>query len=104
MSSCLSIVSTMTFQSTWQRRFSSTPSQTLPFTCAHGLVLQVPAMHQVAEVSYGESPPLPIQNVGGNQRLGQEREVASALQDWMDTCFSEGSFLRVVGELKGSPT
>ncbi|CAO2591254.1 Serpin E3 [Lemmus lemmus] len=54
MSSWLSIISTMTFQSTWQRRFSSMTSQTLPFTCAHGLVLQVPAMHQVAEVSYGQ--------------------------------------------------
>ncbi|XP_026639015.1 serpin E3 isoform X1 [Microtus ochrogaster] len=54
VSSWLSIVSTMTFQSTWQRRFSSMALQTLPFTCAHGLVLQVPAMHQVAEVSYGQ--------------------------------------------------
>ncbi|XP_038165826.1 serpin E3 [Arvicola amphibius] len=54
VSSWLSIVSTMTFQSTWQRRFSSMASQTMPFTCAHGLVLQVPTMHLVAEVSYGQ--------------------------------------------------
>ncbi|XP_040596486.1 serpin E3 isoform X2 [Mesocricetus auratus] len=50
----LSIMSTMTFQSTWQRRFSSMASQPLPFTRAQGLVLQVPAMHQVTEVSYGQ--------------------------------------------------
>ncbi|XP_057641950.1 serpin E3 [Chionomys nivalis] len=62
VSSWLSIVSTMTFQSTWQRRFSSMASQTLPFTCAHGLVLQVPAMHQVAEVSYGQ-----FQDVAGHR-------------------------------------
>ncbi|XP_060247279.1 serpin E3 [Meriones unguiculatus] len=54
LSTRLSIMSTMTFQSTWQKKFSSMTSQPLPFTCAHGLVLQVPAMHQVAEVSYGQ--------------------------------------------------
>ncbi|XP_052588950.1 serpin E3 [Peromyscus californicus insignis] len=54
LSTQLSIMSTMTFQSTWQRRFSSLAWQPLPFTCAHGLILQVPAMHQVAEVSYGQ--------------------------------------------------
>ncbi|XP_051051128.1 serpin E3 [Phodopus roborovskii] len=54
LSTQLSIMSTMTFQSTWQRRFSSMASQPLPFTCAQGLVLQVPAMHQVTEVSYGQ--------------------------------------------------
>ncbi|XP_028614569.1 serpin E3 [Grammomys surdaster] len=54
LSTQLSIVSTMTFQSTWQKRFSSVASKPLPFTCAHGLVLQVPTMHQVAEVSYGQ--------------------------------------------------
>ncbi|XP_048196552.1 serpin E3 [Perognathus longimembris pacificus] len=53
MSAQLALVSTMTFQSTWQRRFSSMDSQPLPFTCAHGLVLQVPMMHQMAEVNYG---------------------------------------------------
>ncbi|XP_021037224.1 serpin E3 [Mus caroli] len=53
LSTQLSIMSTMTFQSTWQKRFS-VASQPLPFTRAHGLVLQVPAMHQVAEVSYGQ--------------------------------------------------
>ncbi|XP_021059083.1 serpin E3 [Mus pahari] len=53
LSTQLSITSTMTFQSTWQKRFSMA-SQPLPFTGAHGLVLQVPAMHLVAEVSYGQ--------------------------------------------------
>ncbi|XP_052047198.1 serpin E3 [Apodemus sylvaticus] len=54
LSTQLSIMSTMTFQSTWQKRFSSVTLKSLPFTRAHGLVLQVPAMHQVAEVSYGQ--------------------------------------------------
>ncbi|KAL1781205.1 serpin E3 [Sigmodon hispidus] len=54
LSAQLSIMSTMTFQSTWQRRFSSVVSQLLPFTCANGAVLHVPGMHQVAEVSYGQ--------------------------------------------------
>ncbi|XP_042541309.1 serpin E3 [Dipodomys spectabilis] len=53
MSAQLVLVSTMTFQNTWQRRFSSMDSQPLPFTCVHGLVLQVPMMHQMAEVNYG---------------------------------------------------
>lgn len=34
-------------------------TQLLPFTCAQGLVLQVPMMYQMAEVNYGE--PLPRQ-------------------------------------------
>ncbi|KAM5288039.1 serpin E3 [Ctenodactylus gundi] len=50
----LVLMSTMTFQSTWQRRFSSVNSQALPFTCADGHVLQVPMMHQMAEVNYGQ--------------------------------------------------
>ncbi|XP_023572982.1 serpin E3 isoform X2 [Octodon degus] len=49
----LALVSTMTFQSSWQRTFSSMDSQPLPFTCASGLILQVPMMHQMAEVNYG---------------------------------------------------
>ncbi|XP_036349365.2 serpin E3 [Ochotona princeps] len=50
----LTIVSTMSFQSTWQKAFSSTDSQLLPFTCANGRILQVPMMHQMAEVNYGQ--------------------------------------------------
>uniref|UniRef100_A0A8D2ARU2 Serpin family E member 3 n=1 Tax=Sciurus vulgaris TaxID=55149 RepID=A0A8D2ARU2_SCIVU len=50
----LALVSTMTFQSTWRRRFSSTNSQALPFTCALGRVFQVPMMHQMTEVNYGQ--------------------------------------------------
>ncbi|MBZ3890631.1 Serpin E3 [Sciurus carolinensis] len=50
----LALVSTMTFQSTWRRRFSSTNSQALPFTCARGRVFQVPMMHQMTEVNYGQ--------------------------------------------------
>lgn len=53
----LVLVSTMSFQGTWRKRFSSTDTQILPFTCAHGLVLQVPMMHQMAEVNYGELCP-----------------------------------------------
>lgn len=53
----LTIVSTMSFQSTWQKAFSSTDSQLLPFTCANGRILQVPMMHQMAEVNYGEHFP-----------------------------------------------
>ncbi|XP_049708854.1 serpin E3 [Elephas maximus indicus] len=49
----LVLVSSMSFQSTWQKRFS-TDTQLLPFTCAEGLVLQVPMMYQVAEVNYGQ--------------------------------------------------
>ncbi|KAF3825853.1 hypothetical protein GH733_006680, partial [Mirounga leonina] len=50
----LAIVSTMSFQSTWRQRFSSTDTQLLPFTGAQGLVLQVPMMYQMAEVNYGQ--------------------------------------------------
>ncbi|KAM6179209.1 serpin E3 [Erethizon dorsatum] len=50
----LALVSTMTFQSPWQRTFSSMNLQPLPFTCPHGLILRVPMMHQTAEVNYGQ--------------------------------------------------
>ncbi|XP_077926078.1 serpin E3 [Halichoerus grypus] len=50
----LALVSTMSFQSTWRQRFSSTDTQLLPFTGAQGLVLQVPMMYQMAEVNYGQ--------------------------------------------------
>ncbi|EHH58609.1 hypothetical protein EGM_08495, partial [Macaca fascicularis] len=58
----LVLVSTMSFQGTWRKRFSSTDTQILPFTCAHGLVLQVPMMHQMAEVNYGQ-----FQDTAGHQ-------------------------------------
>ncbi|XP_032730007.1 serpin E3 [Lontra canadensis] len=50
----LALVSTMSFQSTWQQRFSSRDTQLLPFTGAQGLVIQVPMMYQMAEVNYGQ--------------------------------------------------
>ncbi|XP_004433737.1 PREDICTED: serpin E3 [Ceratotherium simum simum] len=50
----LALVSTMSFQSTWRQRFSSMDTQLLPFTCAQGLILQVPMMYQMAEVNYGQ--------------------------------------------------
>ncbi|XP_053419140.1 serpin E3 isoform X1 [Nycticebus coucang] len=58
----LALVSTMTFQGTWRKRFYPTDTQLLPFTCAHGLVLQVPTMHQMAEVNYGQ-----FQDAAGHQ-------------------------------------
>ncbi|ELW72329.1 Serpin E3 [Tupaia chinensis] len=58
----LAVVSTMTFRSTWQKRFSSADTQLLPFTCAHGCVLQVPMMYQMAEVNYGQ-----FQDAAGHQ-------------------------------------
>uniref|UniRef100_A0A8C3VSS0 Serpin family E member 3 n=1 Tax=Catagonus wagneri TaxID=51154 RepID=A0A8C3VSS0_9CETA len=50
----LVLLSTMTFQSVWRHPFSSADTQLLPFTCARGLVLQVPMMYQMAEVNYGQ--------------------------------------------------
>ncbi|XP_027960587.1 serpin E3 [Eumetopias jubatus] len=50
----LALVSTMSFQSTWRQKFSSTDTQLLPFTGTQGLVLQVPMMYQMAEVNYGQ--------------------------------------------------
>lgn len=50
----LALVSTVSFQSSWWQRFPSTDTQVLPFTCAQGLILQVPMMYQMAEVNYGE--------------------------------------------------
>ncbi|XP_031321829.2 serpin E3 [Camelus dromedarius] len=57
----LLLVSTMSFQSAWRHRFSS-DTQLLPFTCAQGLVLQVPMMYQMAEVNYGQ-----VQDPAGHQ-------------------------------------
>uniref|UniRef100_G1Q3C7 Serpin domain-containing protein n=1 Tax=Myotis lucifugus TaxID=59463 RepID=G1Q3C7_MYOLU len=42
------------FQSAWWQRAPSTDTQLLPFTCAQGLVLQVPMMYQMAVVDYGK--------------------------------------------------
>ncbi|XP_060050857.1 serpin E3 [Erinaceus europaeus] len=50
----LALVSTATFQSAWLQSFSSTNTQLLPFTCAQGHIVQVPMIHQMAEVNYGE--------------------------------------------------
>uniref|UniRef100_A0A8C5XN88 Serpin family E member 3 n=1 Tax=Microcebus murinus TaxID=30608 RepID=A0A8C5XN88_MICMU len=58
----LALVSTMSFQGTWRKRFSPTDTKLLPFTCAPGLVLQVPMMHQMAEVNYGQ-----FQDAAGHQ-------------------------------------
>lgn len=78
-------------------------SQTLPFTCAHGLVLQVPAMHQVAEVSYGESPSCP-HSESRRKPATRAREGGGLCFTGLDGhMFSEGSFLKVVGGLEGSP-
>ncbi|GAB5566318.1 serpin E3 isoform X1 [Prionailurus iriomotensis] len=54
----------MTGTSTWRQRFSSRDTQLLPFTCAPGLVLQVPMMYQMAEVNYGKSQ---FQDPAGHQ-------------------------------------
>uniref|UniRef100_A0A8C9A152 Serpin family E member 3 n=1 Tax=Prolemur simus TaxID=1328070 RepID=A0A8C9A152_PROSS len=58
----LALVSTMSFRGTWRKRFSPTDTKLLPFTCAHGPVLQVPMMHQMAEVNYGQ-----FQDAAGHQ-------------------------------------
>ncbi|XP_062959172.1 serpin E3 [Cynocephalus volans] len=58
----LVLVSAMSFQSTWQKRFSSTDTQLLPFTGAQGLVFQVPMMYQTAEVNHGQ-----FQDAAGHQ-------------------------------------
>lgn len=50
----LVLVGTMSFQSAWWQRFSSTDTQLLPFTCEQHFVLQAPVMYQMAEVSCGE--------------------------------------------------
>ncbi|NXV81231.1 SERP3 protein, partial [Atlantisia rogersi] len=49
----VTLVSTMYFKSTWQKKFSFVDTQMLPFTTAEGLTLKVPTMHHTAEVNYG---------------------------------------------------
>ncbi|XP_077711966.1 serpin E3 isoform X2 [Canis aureus] len=50
----LALLSTMSFRSTWRRGFAPADTQPLPFAGARGLALQVPTMHQTAEVNYGQ--------------------------------------------------
>ncbi|NWQ86904.1 SERP3 protein, partial [Burhinus bistriatus] len=50
----VTLVSTMYFKSTWQKKFSFMDTQMLPFTTAEGSTLKVPTMHHTAEVNYGQ--------------------------------------------------
>ncbi|NWU89944.1 SERP3 protein, partial [Upupa epops] len=50
----VTLVSTMYFKSTWQKKFSFTDTQMLPFITAEGSTLKVPMMHHTAEVNYGQ--------------------------------------------------
>ncbi|KAG8452802.1 hypothetical protein GDO86_004551 [Hymenochirus boettgeri] len=50
----IALVSTMYFKSTWKTKFSVDDTQTLPFTSIDGSIVNVPMMHQMAEVSYGQ--------------------------------------------------
>ncbi|XP_067419174.1 serpin E3 [Emydura macquarii macquarii] len=50
----VAVVSTMYFKSLWQKKFSFTDTQSLPFTTAEGFTLKVPTMYHMAEVNYGQ--------------------------------------------------
>ncbi|NXR83084.1 SERP3 protein, partial [Pycnonotus jocosus] len=50
----VTLVSTLYFRSTWQKKFSLMDSQMLPFTTPEGSTLNVPTMHHTAEVNYGQ--------------------------------------------------
>ncbi|XP_054069285.1 serpin E3 [Rissa tridactyla] len=50
----VTLVSTMYFKSTWQKKFSFMDTQMLPFTTAEGSTLKVPTMHHTADVNYGQ--------------------------------------------------
>ncbi|KFP06879.1 Serpin E3, partial [Calypte anna] len=50
----VTLVSTMYFKSTWQKKFSFMDTQMLPFTTAEGSTLKVPTMHHTDEVNYGQ--------------------------------------------------
>lgn len=52
----VTLVSTLYFRSTWQKKFSFMDSQMLPFTTPEGSTLKVPTMHHTAEVNYGNCP------------------------------------------------
>ncbi|NWI37957.1 SERP3 protein, partial [Picathartes gymnocephalus] len=50
----VTLVSTLYFRSTWQKKFSFLDTQMLPFTTPEGSTLKVPTMHHTAEVNYGQ--------------------------------------------------
>ncbi|NXE59052.1 SERP3 protein, partial [Calcarius ornatus] len=50
----VTLVSTLYFRSTWEKKFSFMDSQMLPFTTPEGSTLKVPTMHHTAEVNYGQ--------------------------------------------------
>uniref|UniRef100_G3WP43 Serpin family E member 3 n=1 Tax=Sarcophilus harrisii TaxID=9305 RepID=G3WP43_SARHA len=58
------LVSTMSFQGIWQKRFSFTNTQLLSFTSTEGLILRVPMMYQTADVNYGQFQVTNKQHVG----------------------------------------
>nr|XP_020825635.1 serpin E3 isoform X1 [Phascolarctos cinereus]XP_020825636.1 serpin E3 isoform X1 [Phascolarctos cinereus] len=60
----MALVSTMSFQSIWQKRFSFTDTQVLSFTSTEGLILRVPMMYQTADVNYGQFQVIDEQQVG----------------------------------------
>ncbi|NXN07816.1 SERP3 protein, partial [Indicator maculatus] len=58
----VTLVSTMYFQSTWQKKFSFMDTQMLPFTTAEGSTLKVPTMHHTVEVNYGQFQTAALEN------------------------------------------
>lgn len=52
----VTLVSTMYFKSTWQKKFSFMDTQMLPFMTVEGSTLKVPTMHHTDEVNYGNCP------------------------------------------------
>ncbi|KFO88181.1 Serpin E3, partial [Buceros rhinoceros silvestris] len=50
----VTLVSTMYFKSTWQKKFSFMDTQMLSFITAEGSTLKVPTMHHTDEVNYGQ--------------------------------------------------
>ncbi|XP_036602654.1 serpin E3 [Trichosurus vulpecula] len=60
----IALVSTMSFRSIWQKRFSFADTQVLSFTSTEGLILRVPMMYQTAAVNYGQFQVTDKQPVG----------------------------------------
>uniref|UniRef100_A0A8C8SMH1 Serpin family E member 3 n=1 Tax=Pelusios castaneus TaxID=367368 RepID=A0A8C8SMH1_9SAUR len=50
----VAVVSTIYFKSRWEKKFSFTDTQSLPFTTAEGFTMKVPTMYHTAEVNYGQ--------------------------------------------------
>ncbi|XP_071594760.1 serpin E3 [Heliangelus exortis] len=87
----VTLVSTMYFKSTWQKKFSFMDTQMLPFTTAEGSTLKVPTMHHTDEVNYGQFQTIALEAVSVMELpyLGEKLSMFLVLPSHKGTTLSQ---------------